>query len=84
LDRKEAVKLFKEVSNSCNLDVTSISLVPQINDSKSVDYQLHIRTFLSNCEKMELQAITTTHQLAWKEENGNIVIYKPLNKIISI
>ncbi len=77
LNRDEAVKLFKEVISACRLNIASVSLTLPLKDNGVDGYQLHIKSYLSSVDKLELQAIATRHGLVWKEENGTIMIYKP-------
>jgi len=67
LDREEAIKLFKEIVNDCRINIALVSLLaPRKDDALSNGYQLYIKSFLSSCDKIEMQRITDSHGLVWK------------------
>jgi hypothetical protein len=85
LDREEAIKLFKEVITKCKINIASVSLVPPRKDDTISDgFQLHIKSFLSSCDREEIQRIVHSQRLAWKEINEGIVIYKPQSKEVLV
>ena len=78
MDREEAIALFREITNNCNINVTSVNLVPpRTNDILSKGYQLHIKSLMDNCERGIIQKIVANHHLALKEIEEKIIIYKP-------
>jgi len=85
LIREEAIKLFKEIVNDCKINIELVSLLtPRKDDALSNGYQLYIKSFLSSCDKIEMQRIMDSHKLAWKEINEGIVIYKPQSKEVHV
>ena len=85
MDREEAIKLFKQVVYDCKLNISSVSLVPPIKDDVlSNGYQLQIKSVLSSYDREEIQRITRSQMLAWKEINGDIVIYKPQSEKVPV
>jgi len=82
LDRGEAMSVLKEITSRCAgslaFSVSSIDLVsPNVKNTLSVGYQLHIKSDVCSDDKKILQNIVDAHQLAFKEVGNRLVIYKP-------
>jgi hypothetical protein len=78
LDREEAIKLFKEIIAECKINIASVSLVHSRKDNALSDgFQLHIKSILNGYDRELIQRIMDKHQLAWKQIDNTVVIYKP-------
>lgn len=79
MKRDEAVTFLKEITTTCtDMSPDSVTLFPsQVNDPISTGYQVHIKTVLDGETKQQIQSIVEKYRLAFKEENGKVVIYRP-------
>jgi hypothetical protein len=78
LNREDAIKLFKEIIAECKINIASVSLVySRKDDALSDGFQLHIKSTLNEYERELIQRIMDKHQLAWKQIDDAVVIYKP-------
>ncbi len=78
MKRHEAVAFLKEITNTCeNLSPDSVTIFNSMDDQNSVGYQVHIKTVLDSETKQQIRNIAEKHSLAFKEEKGKVVIYKP-------
>jgi len=78
MDRKEAVTIVKQICKSCSLmEGKTIKLMPpKASNSLSNTYQIHIETkdeIILACAK----AIAKKHNLAVKQKEGSVIVYKP-------
>jgi hypothetical protein len=79
MDRAEAIKVYSELVKLCRLECASVSLFPsRKDDTLSEGYQLHISESMKNYDKQLVNKILERHQLALKEINDKIIIYKPI------
>jgi len=82
MDRTQAVSVIKEISEQCQcLEGKSIKLLPpKDNDALANTFQVHIQTsgnpFLVSC----IETISERHNLATKQIEGYLVVYKPYPK----
>jgi hypothetical protein len=73
--RREAVRLFKEISNVIiDVSINSISLTP-INPFKK-DFELRISMALDDKSFKNVESIVKKHGMKLKEDNGFLLIYE--------
>ncbi len=78
MERNEAVTLMKEVAVACkDSDGTSVLVVPQVQNSLSTGFMIHIKKTLDAGEMKCIENILKKHNLAMHQEAGTILIYKP-------
>jgi hypothetical protein len=83
MDRKQAVAVIKQIFEHCSeIEGKSIKLMPpKEGNGLSNTFQIHIQInndeFLKRC----IETIAKEHNLATKEKNGLIVVYKPYPNI---
>ena len=78
MDRVEAISVLREITSKCNLIVNFVNLVPPRDaDVLSKGYQIHIKPSIDTCDREVVLRIIVEHQLALKEVDENIIIYKP-------
>ena len=78
MERNEAVALLKEVAAACkDSDGTSVLVVPQVQNSLSTGFMLHIKKTLNPAEMKCIENILKKHNLAMHQEAGTILVYKP-------
>jgi len=81
MNREQAVKVIKDISEQCNLlEGKSLKLLPpKDNDTLSNTFQVHIQThddpdpFLIRC----VERVAEEHKLVTKQVDGYLIVYKP-------
>jgi hypothetical protein len=76
------MSVLKEITSKCagalSFTVSYIDLVPpKPNDTLSKGYQIHIKSDICSEDRMTIQNILNSHQLAMKEVGDKLIIYKP-------
>ena len=79
MNRNEAVTYLKEINNSCkSMSPDAVTLLHSSpNDPNTIGYKIHIKTMLDNENKQQVTNIAKKHNLAVKEEKGEVIIYQP-------
>jgi hypothetical protein len=79
MKREEAVTCLKEITCSCaNMSPNAVTLTdPKLNDPLAVGYQVKIKTILDSETKQQVQQIAKKYNLALKEGEEEIIIYRP-------
>ena len=79
MNRNEAVTLYKEIMNLCeSMGSSAVNLmVSKPDDPKATGYQVRIRAALDSKSAQQIRSITEKRSLAMKEENGEVIIFKP-------
>jgi hypothetical protein len=83
IDREKAVKLVKQMSDVCgiDLDTSSLMLMPQNAEGiPSTGGQLHVKTELNFGSRLCLNAIADENKLKIKETPEKIVIVRSKEK----
>lgn len=81
MNRDEAVALYKEIVKVCeDLEANSFNLMlSEKNDPSSKGYQIRIAISADAEVKQQIADIAKKHDLAVKEETGELVVFKPKN-----
>jgi hypothetical protein len=79
VNREEAVAIYKEIMNlSENMALNAFNLtLSEKNDPHSKGYQIRIAMSMDPEIKEQITSIAKKHDLAVKEEKGEVIIYKP-------
>ena len=79
MNRAEAVAIFKEIINECKeAGSSAFNLrLSDKNDPTFRGYRIHITMSPDSEIKQQITNITKKHDLAMKEESGEVIIYKP-------
>ena len=78
VEKEEAMKVLKEVAPKFEQNMQNIKLAPPIlNDNLSIGYKIQVNNSPSISSIREIQQIIEKYGLSIKEENGNLIIYKP-------
>ena len=78
MDKQEASKFLKTLLIECKLDSNSyVLLEPDEKDALSTGYKVRIQKIMDNECRQQIKRITTKYDLAVKEEQNQIVVYKP-------
>jgi hypothetical protein len=85
MNKKEARTFEKKVLTECKIDPNSSTLLePNSGDTISTGYKVQIKAVMQNECRLRLKEITKKNDLAIKEENNQIIIYKPKGSQITI
>ena len=82
MGREKAVKLVKQVSELCGVDLaeSSLMLMPQnAQGIPSVGEQLHVKAELNFGSRQCLNAIMDEYQLKFKEISEILIIINPIS-----
>jgi hypothetical protein len=79
LKRSDAVAVLRELNSACNLNEAAITLIESTSPDKTASYKLRIQTNLDTSDKQSLKEILQKNNLAYKEEDGTLTIYKAKN-----
>jgi hypothetical protein len=78
MKREEAVTCLKEITAFCtNMSPNAVTLTDSTQSSLSVGYQVKIKTVLDVETKQQVQEIAKKYNLALKESEEEIIIYRP-------
>ncbi len=79
MNRDEAVAIYKEIVNVCeSMKLNAFNLMlSEKNDSTAKGYQIRITMSPDTEIKQQITNIAKKHDLAVKEEKGEVIIYKP-------
>lgn len=78
MDKQEATKFLKTLLIECKLDSNSYFLMePDAKDALSTGYKVRIKKIMDNECRQQIKRITKKHNLAVREEQNQIVVYKP-------
>ena len=79
MNRDEAVAIYKEIINVCeNMGSNAFNLMlSEKNDATAKGYQIRITMSTDSEIKQQITNIAKKHDLAVKEEKGEVIIYKP-------
>jgi len=80
LERDEAVEVIDRIFRDCTtVDGQYLALMPpNLSDSLSHGYQIHLKANLTGVERKCFESILTEHKLIWHETEDKTVIYKQL------
>ena len=83
MERKEAVDILRSILDKCSTEnITKVMIMPStINNGYSSGSQIYIEATFDNEAKHFLQSIAAQKNLAIKEEQNRIIIYKPIDMI---
>ena len=84
MNRDEAVAIYKEIVNVCeSMGSNAFNLMlSEKNDATAKGYQIRI-TMSPDAEiRKQITNIAKKHDLAVKEEKGEVIIYKPKKNLI--
>ena len=85
MNKKEAVSCLKEFLTKCDLTSDSFILMePNSKDTLSKGYKIRIIAHMSNACRIQVKAITKKHDLAVREEQNQIIVYKPKSNHLDI
>jgi hypothetical protein len=79
MDREQAVSVLKQIFEQCRfIEGKSIKLMsPKAGNGLSNTFQLHIETRNDNALISGIEAIAKENNLAVKEKDGLMIVYKP-------
>ncbi len=79
MKREEAITFLKEITSTCGfMTPDSVDLFrSRTDDQNAVGYQVHIKTVLDAETKRQVRNIAEKYSLALKEEEDEVVIYRP-------
>jgi hypothetical protein len=80
MDREKAVKIVKQLSEVCGVDLAeaSLMLMPQNAEGiPSIGEQLHVKAELNFGSRQCLNAIMDEYQLKFKETPEKVIIINP-------
>ncbi|HSQ48584.1 MAG TPA: hypothetical protein VLL96_02750 [Candidatus Deferrimicrobiaceae bacterium] len=78
MDKQEASKFLKTLLIECKMDSNSyVLLEPDAKDALSTGYKVRIQKIMDNECRQQIKRITKKYNLAVKEEQNQIVVYKP-------
>jgi hypothetical protein len=75
--RTEAVTYLKELLNICNGMSPEAVSFERFKNSDSISYRVQIKGTIHESDKQMVRDIAKKHSLAVKEEQGEVVVYKP-------
>ncbi len=83
MERKEAVGVLRSILDKCSTEnVTKVMIMPSTSDNGyATGSQIYIEAVFDNEAKHFLQTIAAQKNLAIKEEQNRIIIYKPIDMI---
>jgi len=85
VDKQEASKFLKTLLIECKLDSNSYVLVePGTEDALSTGYKIRVRAIVDNDCRQQIKRITKKNNLAVREEQNQIVVYKPKSNSLDI
>ena len=85
MNKKEARTFEKKVLTECKIDPNSSTLIePNSGDTLSTGYKVQIKAVMQNECRLRLKEITKKNNLAVKEEDNQIIIYKPKQTNLSL
>ena len=79
MNRDEAVVIYKEIVNVCeSMRSNAFNLMfSEKNDATAKSYQIRITMSPDTQIKRQITNVAKKHDLAVKEEKGEVIIYKP-------
>ena len=79
MNRAEAVALYKEIMNLCeSMGSNAFNLMAsEKNDPTAKGYQIRMTMSMDTEIKQQITNIAKRHNLALKEEKGEVIIYEP-------
>ena len=77
MEREQAVEVLERIIQSCKtVDGQFLALMPpNLSDSLSNGYQIHIKANLTGMERKCLEDILNEHRLVWHEMAEKTIIY---------
>jgi len=81
VERKEAVDILRSILDKCSTEnITKVMIMPStINNGYSSGSQIYIEATFDNEAKHFLQSIAAQKNLAIKEEQNRLIIYRPID-----
>ena len=79
MNRDEAIALYKEIMNLCpSMGSSAVNLMKsRPDDPVAQGYQVRIRASPDSESEKLIEEIAKKHSLVMKEENGEVIIFKP-------
>ena len=77
MEREQAVEVLERIIESCKtVDGQFLALMPpNLSDSLSHGYQIHIKANLTGMERKCLENFLKEHKLVWHEAEEKTIIY---------
>lgn len=79
MNRDEAVNIYKEIVNlSESVGYNAFNLkLSEKNDPTAQNYQIRIMMQIDALTNQQISSIAKKHNLAVKQENGEVIVYEP-------
>jgi len=85
VNKKQASKFLKTLLIECNLDSNSyVLLEPAPGDILSTGYKIKVKAIMDDDCRQQIKRITKKHNLAVREEQDQIVVYKAKSSSLDI